>query len=137
MIHSLPSQKKWVSSIKRQIMILIYSQNPIIKDEIDNTLNQLKDKLSVFFVDDDDFIFSTETNHKLLRESIINHNVNLFYIHSIKQIGFSPTEICELIIFLLKNGIYFQSELDNLYLSEDNIDTVYPTIFEIFRDKSL
>ena len=136
MIHSLPSQKKWVSSIKRQIMILIYSQNPINKDEIDNTINQLKDKLSLFFVDDDDFIFSTETNHKLLRESIIHHNVNLFYIHSIKQIGFSPTEICELIIFLLKNGIYFQSELDNLYLSEDNIDTVYPTIFEIFRDKS-
>jgi hypothetical protein len=137
MIHSLPSQKKWVSSIKRQIMILIYSQNPINKDEIDNTINQLKDKLSLFFVDDDDFIFSTETNHKLLRELIINHNVNLFHIHSIKQIGFSPTEICELIIFLLKNGIYFQSELDNLYLSEDNIDTVYPTIFEIFRDKSL
>lgn len=118
-------------------MILIYSQNPIDKDKIDNTINQLKDKLYVFFIEDDDFIFSTETNHKLLRESIINHNIKLFYAYSIKQIGFSPTEICELIIFLLKNRINFQSELDNLYLSEDDIDTVYLTIFEIFRNKSL
>ena len=64
-----------------------------------------KDKLSMFFVDDNSFIYSSETNQKLLREIIINHKVFLFYTHSIKQMGFTPTQISELIIFLLKNTL--------------------------------
>lgn len=87
------------------------------------------------FVDDNSFIYSSETNQKLLREIIINHKVFLFYT-SIKQMGFTPTQISELIIFLLKNGCEFQSELENLYFKKSDLDTIYPKIFVTFRDKT-
>ena len=81
------------------------------------------------------FLFSTESNQKLLRELIINHKISLFYTNSINQMKFTPTEVCELIIFLLKNNCAFQSELDNLFFTNDNIDIVYPTIFDLFKNK--
>lgn len=115
-------------------MILIYSNNPYDKDKIEKQKKILKERLNIFFVEDNHFLFSTETNQQLLRESILNHKVFLFYTHSIKEMKFSPTEISELIIFLLKNKIHFQSEVDNLYLSDDKIEIVYPTIFEVFKD---
>jgi hypothetical protein len=113
-------------------MILIYPSSPIDQNQIDNTIATLKDRLSPFF-NDDDFIFSTETNKKLLRDAIITYKVFLFYTYSIKEIGLSPTEISELIIFLLNNGCEFQSESDDLYLTKEQIDIVYPTVFEVFR----
>lgn len=116
-------------------MILIYSQLPFNKKEIHKQIDLLKDRLFAFFIDDNFFLFSTESNQKLLRELIINHKITLFYTNSINQMKFTPTEICELIIFLLKNNCSFQSELDNLFFKEDNIDIVYPTIFEIFKNK--
>lgn len=117
-------------------MILIYSPFPLNENQIHNQMELFKDKLSMFFVDDNSFIYSSETNQKLLREIIINHKVFLFYTHSIKQMGFTPTQISELIIFLLKNGCEFQSELENLYFKKSDLDTIYPKIFEIFRDKT-
>ena len=120
---------------KDEIMILIYSNTPYDKDKIEKQKEILKERLNIFFVEDNHFLFSTETNQQLLRESILNHKVFLFYTHSITEMGFSPTEISELIIFLLKNKIHFQSESENLYLSDDKIEIVYPTIFEIFRKK--
>lgn len=103
-------------------MILIYSQLPFNKKEIHKQIDLIKNRLSAFFIEDDFFLFSTEFNQKLLRELIINHKITIFYTNSIKQMEFSPTEICELIIFLLKNNCSFQSELDNLFFKEDNID---------------
>ena len=96
-------------------MILIYV-SPTDKLKIQTTISILKEKLSVFFINDDDFIFSTETNQKSLREIILTNKVILFYTYSLKKMGISSTEISELIIFLLKNNCVFQSELDNLYL---------------------
>ena len=95
----------------------------------------------MFFVDDENFIYSSETNQKLLRDSILNYSVCLFYCHSIKDIVMSPTELSELIIFLLKNGnngigADVQFELEDIYFTTKDIDTVYPQIFEVFRDKS-
>ena len=114
-------------------MILIYPSSPIDKNKVDNTIQILKDRLSVFFIDDGDFSFSTEKNQYFLKKLILTYKVFLFYTFSIKEMGFSPTEISELITFLLKNGCDFQSESDNLYLSIDKIDIVYPTVFEIIR----
>lgn len=116
-------------------MILIYSQLPFNKKEIHKQIDLLKDRLFVFFIDDNFFLFSTESNQKLLRELIINHEISLFYTNSINQMKFTPTEVCELIIFLLKNNCSFQSELDNLFFTNDNIDIVYPTIFDLFKNK--
>ena len=116
-------------------MILIYSQLPFNKKEIHKQIDLIRNRLSAFFIDDNFFLFSTESNQKLLRELIINHKISMFYTNSIKQMEFSPTEICELIIFLLKNNCSFQSEQDNLFFKEDNIDIVYPTIFDLFKNK--
>lgn len=117
-------------------MILIYSPYSLEQEKIDNIIEMLTKRLSVFFVESDYFIYSTETNQKLLRELILNNNIKLVYVDSIKELGLSPTVISELIIFLLKNNIDFKSEIDNIYFSKDKIDTIYPTIFEIFKIKS-
>jgi hypothetical protein len=114
-------------------MILIYPPSPIDQNKINNTIETLKDRLSPFF-NDDDFIFSTETNKKLLRDVLTTYKVFLFYTYSIKEIGLSPTEISEIIIFLLNNECEFQSESDDLYLTKDQIDIVYPTVFEIVKE---
>ena len=86
-------------------MILIYSQLPFNKKEIYKQIDLLKDRLFAFFIDDNFFLFSTESNQKLLRELIINHKITLFYTTSINQMKFTQTEICELIIFLLKEYV--------------------------------
>ena len=49
-------------------MILIYSQLPFNKKEIHKQIDLLKDRLFAFFIDDNFFLFSTESNQKLLRE---------------------------------------------------------------------
>jgi len=58
-------------------MILIYPPSPIDKHKIDTTIEILKDKFSVFFIGDDYFIYTTETNQKLLRELILTNKVSI------------------------------------------------------------
>jgi hypothetical protein len=113
-------------------MILIYS-SPSNRKQIDNTIEMLKDKLSLFSIGDfNDFIYTTETNDKLLRDIIPNYNISLFYtINPINEMGFSLTELISFIIYLLKNNCNFQSVSDDLYLSIDNIDNVVITITDI------
>mgnify|MGYP003609838446 CR=1 FL=1 len=82
-------------------MVLIYSPLPLNNQKIDKTIEILKDRFSILFLEIGDFIFSTETNQKLLRDSILNNHIILVYIDSIKDLGLSPTIISELIIFLL------------------------------------
>jgi len=48
----------------------------------------------------------------------------------------SPTVLSELIIFILKHNCIFQSQKDNIYWESSDIDTVYPNIFELFREKN-
>jgi len=64
-------------------MILIYSLRPLNKKEMDKQRNLLKERLSPFFITDDDFLFSTEPNPNFLKEMIPHHKLYLFYIHSI------------------------------------------------------
>ena len=75
----------------------------------------------------------TETNQKILRDTIINHKPILFYMDSLIESNISPTILCELIIFILKQNCIFQSETDNIYWESSDIDTVYPNVFELFR----
>lgn len=121
-------------------MILIYAPSTISSDEIQKQIDTIKDRLSIFFVDDNNILFSTEANQKLLRELIINHSIYLFYTKSIKNMNMSPTEIAELILFIIKNGNDgkggdFQSETDNIYFTKKDMDIIYPTIFNIFKTK--
>jgi len=78
----------------------------------------------------------TETNQKILREIIINYKPILFYMDSLIESKISPTVLSELIIFILKHNCIFQSQKDNIYWESSDIDTVYPNIFELFREKN-
>jgi len=114
-------------------MILIYSLHPLNNNEMDKQRNLLKERLSPFFITDDDFLFSTESNLKLLKEVIHHHKVYLFFTESIAMMGLSPSEIVDLITYLLKNKCCFRSEMDNLSIGEDDIDKIDSSISELFK----
>jgi hypothetical protein len=113
-------------------MILIYSSPPLDKIQVDNQINILKDRLSPFFINEDDFLYSTESNLNLLREVILHHKVYLFFTESISMMGFSPMELSELITFMLKNQCIFRSEMDNLSFSYDDVDKVNSIVSEVY-----
>ncbi len=115
-------------------MILIYSLLPLNKNEIVKQRNLLKELLSPFFITDDDFLFSTESNPQLLKELIDQHKVYLFFTESIAMMGLSPSEIIDLITYLLKSRCCFRSEIDNLSIGEDDIDKVDSFVFELCKE---
>jgi hypothetical protein len=121
-------------------MILIYSQLPLDKAQIYKQRDFLKEQLTMFLVDNDSFIFSTESNLTLLKESIINHKVSLFYANSIRDTSFTVSELSELIRYSLINGnngigCKFRFETEKLYINRDNIDSVESLISEYINSK--
>jgi len=121
-------------------MILIYSQLPFDKAQIYKQRDFLKERLTMFLVDNDSFIFSTESNLTLLKESVINHKVSLFYANSIRDTSFNVSELTELIRYLLKNGnngigCKFRFESEKFYFNRDHIDSVESTISKYINSK--
>jgi hypothetical protein len=104
-------------------------------DEIDKRIKTITHRLSLFFVESDDVIVSTEKNQKLLRTLILHHKPYLVYIQSFDELELSPTMISELIIFVLKQNCYFQSELESILFKPKDIDKVYPIIFEHYKSQ--
>ncbi len=114
-------------------MILIYSSLPFDKMQYNNQRNLIKDRLSSFFIEDNDFIYSTESNVDLIKKLILNHKIFLFYTESINNMRFSQTKIIDLITYLLKNKCCFRSENDNLTFGNNDIDKVDSSISEILN----
>ena len=99
----------------------------------------IEDRYSVFFLESNNGIeYISEQNTKALYDIITNSkDLKLFWINSIYDYSNSPTSIAELIITCLKRNIIFHSESDNLYLDKHNqIASVYPKIFDLFKKKS-
>lgn len=91
----------------------------------------------MFFCEVDNGIeIITESNQKILRDTINHNKPILFWVNSIIGLNMSQTIISELIIFLLRQNCIFQSESDNIYLESKDIDKVYPTVFDTFKNKS-
>lgn len=103
-------------------MILIYSNQPLSADVKDLQRNFIEDRLSPFFINDDDFVFSTESNPHLIKEVIRQHKVCLFFTESITKIGLKSDDLLDVISYLLKNKGHFWSEDENLTFSEGDID---------------
>lgn len=119
-------------------MVLVYSPSIISANEIQKAVDIIKDRFSIFFIDDNNILFSTQTSQKHLRDLIKNNPLFLFYTKSVKDMNMTRTQTAEIILFLLTNansgkGCDFQSELDNIYFTKNDIDIVYSTIFEIFK----
>lgn len=117
-------------------MILIYSPTNN-KTKIKEMITTLEERLYIFFIEHGDGIeIINERNQKMLRLIIDNTKPILFYVDSIKEMDMSPTVISELVLYLLKSNCEFQSESDNIYFTKDDINKIYPTIFDIFKDNS-
>jgi len=121
-------------------MILIYTQLPFDKAQIYKQRDFLKERLMMFLVDNDSFIFSTESNLTLLKESVINHKVSLFYANSIRDTSFTVSELSDLMGYLLINGnngigCKFRFEAEKLYFNKDKIDSVESIISEYLNSK--
>ncbi len=117
-------------------MILCYLPQNTSDDEKYQRIDYLIDKYQIFFLSEEDIITSTETNQKSLRLILKKSHIKLFWIKSLEEIPFTPTQISELILFCIGNGIEFFSEDDGLYFTNGDIELVYPSIFEKFRNKS-
>mgnify|MGYP000302936329 CR=1 FL=1 len=115
-------------------MILIYSVHPLNMRVLDKQCDLLIERLSPFFITDDDFMFTTESNLNLLKELIDHHKFCLFFTESISMMGFSENELSDLITYLLKNKCCFRSEMDNLSFGWDDIDKVGSSLSEIFNN---
>ena len=103
-------------------MILIYSHHPLNENKKDKQRNLIKDRLSMFFIDDDDFLFSTESSPQLIKELITRHKIYLFFTESISSIWLQSDDLIEVIRHLLKNKGCFRSEIDNLSFCEEDVD---------------
>ena len=115
------------------MMILCYLPQNTSDDEKHQRIDYLIDKYQMFFLSEEDIITSTETNQKSLRLILKKSHISLFWIKSLEEIPFTPTQISELILFCINNGIDFHSESDNLCFTKKDFNIVYPTIFEEFR----
>ena len=118
------------------MMILCYLPLNLSDTEKQKRIDFLVDKYQMFFLSEEDIITSTETNQKSLRLILKKSHISLFWIKSLEEIPFTPTQISELILFCIGNGIEFFSEDDGLYFTNGDIELVYPSIFEKFRNKS-
>lgn len=116
-------------------MILCYLPPNISDEEKQKRIDFLVDKYMMFFIDESDVITSTETNGKTLRFLLKKFHIKLFWINSLEELPFSPTQLSELILYCISNGIDFHSEKDGLYFTNGDIELVYPKIFEVFRNQ--
>ena len=117
-------------------MILCYIPNHIEDDKLQLIKSLLNDRYMMFFCEIDNGIeIISESNQKILRDTILHNKPLLFWVDSIKGLNMSQTIVSELIIFLLRHNCIFQSESDNIYLESKDIDKVYPLVYDTFKNK--
>jgi hypothetical protein len=116
-------------------MIISYIDTDINSRKYQQRINSLNRICDIFFVElDKDFKIITERNHIIIRDLVVYYKPSLFMIDSIKDFPFSPTQIAELIIFILKHNCNFQSKAESISFEKKHVTEVYPTIFKYFRN---
>ncbi len=104
--------------------------SPLYKQRIES-LSHLCD---IFFAEiNNDFKIITERNSIVLRDLIIYYKPTTFMIDSLKDFPFSPTQIAELIMFMLKHNCNFQSKAESISFEKKHITSVYHKVFELFK----
>jgi len=115
-------------------MIISYVNTNVGSDQYNKQLEFFNEISKYFFVDiDKDFKIITERNPIIIKDLILYYKPLLFTIDSIKDFPFSPTEISELIIFMLKRNCNFQSYKESIDYNKNNIDSVYDTVLKCFK----
>lgn len=116
-------------------MILCYTPSNIDSKEIERRVKLLTDRLMIFFIEEDDIEIINESNQKVLRDMITLYKPIMFYVDSLKEMDMSQTQICELILFIIKHNCVFQSEKDSLFFESKDIDKVYLMVYDTFKNK--
>lgn len=115
-------------------MIISYVNTNVGSDQYNKQLEFFDEISKYFFVDiDKDFKIVTERNPIIIKDLILYYKPLLFITNSIKDFPFSPTEISELIIFMLKRNCTFQSYAESIDYKQNNIDSVYDTVLKCFK----
>lgn len=106
------------------------------------TISTYNDKLEKIIYHTDSYNFDnvtviTEKNQTVIRDILRMYKPYQFITYSLKEFDkFTPTQICELILYMVdKLDIVFTTIDDNLYFDKENILTIYPMVFEIFKNK--
>jgi hypothetical protein len=110
-------------------MILIHSRTELSPEDKATQMNLLEGRLSPFFINDDDFLFSTESNPHIVKELISKHKVYLLFVESLQEVGLTPDGLKEVITELLKNNGFFRSESDDLSIGVEEIDNIDSCLF--------
>jgi len=105
-------------------------------------IDTYNDKLEKIIYHSDSYNFSevtviTEKNQTVIRDILSMYKPYQFITYSLKEFNkFTPTQICELILYMVdKLDITFTTIEENLYFDKNNFLTIYPTVFEILRNK--
>lgn len=117
-------------------MIISYIDTDIDSVEYQQRVDSFLPICEIFFTEiDRDIKIITERNPNNIRDSIIYNKPNFFQVDSIKDFPFSPTQISELIIFIISNNCIFKSKEESIHYDKNHIVDVYSKVFEIFKNK--
>ena len=117
-------------------MIISYINTEINSVEYQQRVDSFSDICEMFFTEiDKDIKIITERNPTIIRDIIIYNKPTFFFTDSIQDFPCSPTQISELIIFILNHNCIFESKDESISFDKNNILDVYPKVFEIFRNK--
>ena len=115
-------------------MIISYIDTDINSPKYQKRVESLNHLCNIFFAEiDRDIKIITERNHIIIRDLVTYYKPTIFMIDSIKDFPFSPTQIAELIIFILKHNCNFQSKAESISFEKKHITGVYPKVFELLK----
>ena len=117
-------------------MIISYIDTNIDSVEYQQRVDSFSPICYIFFTEiDRDIKIITERNPIIIRDLIVHYKTTTFLIDSIKDFPFSPTQISELIIFILNHNCTFLSKEESIDYDKNDIVDVYSKVFEIFKNK--
>lgn len=115
-------------------MIISYIDTDIDSVEYQQRVDSFSYICEIFFTEiDKDIQIVTERNPIVLLGIINYYKATHFQVDSIKDFPFSPTQISELIIFILNNDCTFQSQRESIDYDKNNIIDVYQKVFQCLR----
>lgn len=118
-------------------MIISYIDADIDSIEYQQRVKSFSDACEIFFAEiDKDIQIVTERNPIVLRGIINYYKPTYFLIDSLKDFPFSPTQIAELIIFIISTDCIFKSKEESIHYDKNHIVDVYPKVFSYYKRAS-
>lgn len=115
-------------------MILSYIDADINSVEYQQRVDSFSCICEIFFTEiGTDIQIVTERNIIVLRGIINYYKPTYFQVDSIQDFPFSPTQISELIIFIISNDCIFKSKEESIHYDKNNIVDVYPKVFSYYK----